>query len=337
MKLLIIGGTRFLGRAIAAHALDRGHELTLFHRGQSNPELFPEATHILGDRDGDLGLLDGMSFDACIDTCGYFPRIVRASAEALADKVQQYAFVSSVSVYADPNPDRTDETAALATLDDPTIEEITGESYGPLKALCEAEVSKVFGERAILVRPGLIVGPHDTTDRFTYWPWRMAQGGAVLAPGRQDRGIQLIDVRDLGAWIVTLVESGASGAFNATSQPGDLTMTQMLDTCVRVAGTNAKAQWIPDEFLLQHEAGPWMELPLWIPESAPIAKGFFSFVSDRAIEQGLTLRPLEETIQATLDWVQTRTVDYEWKAGMARDREDEILKAWSEAADTLNS
>jgi len=328
MRFLIIGGTRFLGRAIVANALSRGHEATLFHRGQTNPDIFPEANHILGDRDGELGRLAGGTYDACVDTCGYFPRLVKASAEVLSDTVKQYAFVSSVSVYSNPDPQRTDESAALATLDDPTVEEVNGETYGPLKALCEAEVSNVFGDRSLLIRPGLIVGPHDSSDRFTYWPWRIAQGGAVLAPGRPDRCIQLIDVRDLAAWIVRMLESGTCGTYNAASQPGRLTMQEMLEACAARSDTETSLHWLPDDFLLQHEAGAWIELPLWIPESEPLARGFFSFVSDRAVALGLTFRPLAETIRATLDWAQTRPDNYKWKAGMTKEREAKILSTW---------
>ncbi len=167
MKLLVIGGTVFLGRAVVESALAQGHEVTLFNRGKSNTDLFPEVEQLHGDRDGGLEPLVGRTFDACVDTCGYFPRIVKASAQLLKDAVQSYAFVSSVSVYGEPSPEGVDESGVLATIDDPTIEEVTGESYGPLKALCEAEVSAIFGDRALLIRPGLIVGPHDPSDRFT--------------------------------------------------------------------------------------------------------------------------------------------------------------------------
>ena len=217
MKLLLLGGPRFLGRAIADAALERGHELTFFNRGTTNRELYPEVERIIGDRAGDLTALGGRMWDAVIDTSGYLPSEVRASAEALAG-CGRYCFVSSVSVYADfskPN----DEDSPVAELGDLPDDEVTNESYGALKALCEEATRNVFKERALVVRPGLIVGPHDPTGRFTYWPHRIARGGEVLAPAPPERRTQVIDVRDLGEWIVALCERGASGTFNAT-HPG---------------------------------------------------------------------------------------------------------------------
>ena len=331
MKLLILGGTAFLGRAIADAALLRGDDVTLFHRGKTNPDLFPQAEHILADRDGGLDVLAGRGFDACVDTSGYVPRIVGDSAQSLVGSVGRYAFVSSLSVYAPPLGAVTDESAPVGTLEDPSIEAITGETYGPLKALCEDEVRRTFGERALIVRPGLIVGPHDPTDRMSFWPWRIAQGGEVLAPGRPDRAIQMIDVRDLAAWILRMLDRRGSGTYNASSMPGDLTMEAFLTTCQRVSGSDAVLQWIEDAFLLEQEAGGWVELPLWIPESDPMAQGFFGFTSEKAIGQDMTFRPLEETIRDTLDWLATRLDDHAWRAGMARDKEQAILAHWAGA------
>lgn len=328
MKLLIIGGTVFLGRAVVESALAQGHEVTLFNRGQSNADVFPGIEQIHGDRDSGLGVLSGRTFDACVDTCGYFPRIVKASAQFLKDAVQQYVFVSSVSVYGEPSSEGVDESGILATLDDPTIEEITGESYGPLKALCEAEVSAVFDDRSLIIRPGLIVGPHDVSDRFTYWPWRAAQGGSLLAPGRPDRPIQLIDVRDLAAWIVRMIETGEAGAYNATSVPGSLSMETLLQACCTASDKPCELIWTNDAFLNEHEVGPWMELPLWIPEDNPMSIGFFDFKVNRAIAKGLTFRPLEETVQATMDWSLSRPDDHEWRGGLKPEREAELLAEW---------
>ena len=330
MNLLILGGTRFLGRAIAEAALSRGHQLTLFHRGQTNPALFDDAEHVTGDRDGALESLAGQTWDACIDTCGYVPRIVRQSADLLSGAVDRYAFVSTLSVYANPTPQGTDESGELGSMDDPTMEEITGETYGPLKALCEAEVQREFGDRALIVRPGLIVGRHDASDRFTSWPWRIAQGGDVLAPGRPDRTIQLIDVRDLAEWIVAMIEDGTTGVFNAVSPPDRLTMGQMLDTCISVSGSDAKLHWADDEWLTAREVGPWMEMPLWIPEGDPLAEGFFSFRSDRAMDAGLRFRSLEDTVSDTLAWLNTEPKDRPWRAGMDRDREATLLRELTE-------
>jgi nucleoside-diphosphate-sugar epimerase len=328
MKLLVLGGTVFLGRAVVEHALTRGHEITLFNRGQSNTDLFPEVEQIHGNRDGGLDALSGRSFDACVDTCGYFPRIVKASAHLLKDTVKSYVFVSSVSVYGKPSADGVDENGVLATIDDPTIEEVTAESYGPLKALCEAEVSAAFGDRALLIRPGLIVGPHDATDRFTYWPWRAAQGGKILAPGRPDRPIQFIDVRDLAAWIVRLLESGETGAYNATSAPGTWNMETLLQTCCDASEKPCELVWTDDDFLNEHEVGAWMELPLWIPEDAEISIGFFDFLVDRAMAKGLAFRPLEETVQATMEWSLSRPNDHAWRGGLRTEREAELLEKW---------
>ena len=328
MKLLIIGGTVFLGRAVVEEALTQGHEVTLFNRGQSNSMLFPDAEQIHGDRDGGLSALSGRTFDACLDTCGYIPRIVAASAQLLRNAVHTYAFVSSVSVYGEPLPEGTDEDGSLATMDDPSIEEVTGESYGPLKALCEREVLAAFGDRALLIRPGLIVGPHDVTDRFTYWPWRAAQGGRMLAPGRPNRPIQFIDVRDLAAWIVRMLAAKSTGVYNAASTPGTFTMASLLQTCCDVSEKPCELIWADDEFLTAREVGAWMELPLWIPEDADIASGFFDFKSNRAIAKGLTFRPLEDTVAATMDWSLSRAEDYEWRGGLRPEREAELLEAW---------
>jgi len=331
MRLLILGGTVFLGRAIVETALARGHSLTLFHRGQSNPNLFTEAEHVFGDREEDLASLEGRSFDACIDTCGYVPRVVQASVEALADSIRLYAFVSSLSVYSDPSPDGTDEEGTVGTLEDPTVEEITGETYGPLKALCEDEVTSGLGERALILRPGLIVGPHDPSDHFSYWPHRIAQGGEVLAPGQPDRNVQLIDVRDLASWIVGMLEERETGLYNAVSPPGMLSMASLLDACFRAAGSNARLRWIDDTFLVERSVGPWMELPLWIPEEDPMARGFFEFRIDRAIAKGLTFRPIEETARDTLSWLQARPADHQWRAGITREREASLLEEWADA------
>ncbi|MBU1048429.1 NAD-dependent epimerase/dehydratase family protein [Candidatus Bipolaricaulota bacterium] len=328
MKLLLVGGTVFLGRVVVEQALARGHEVTLFNRGQSNPDLFSGVEQIHGNRDGGLEALAGRTFDACIDTCGYFPRIVKASAQFLKDAVQWYAFVSSVSVYGKPSFEGVDEDGVLATIDDPTIEEITGESYGPLKALCEAEITAAFGDRALLIRPGLIVGPYDVSDRFTYWPWRAAQGGQILAPGRPDRPIQFIDVRDLAAWILRMLESGEAGAYNATSSPGTWTMEELLQTCCDASEKRCELVWTDDSFLNAHEVGAWMELPLWIPEDTDMAVGFFDFLADRAIAKGLTFRPLEETVQATMDWSLSRPNDHAWRGGLRPDREATLLAEW---------
>jgi len=328
MKLLIIGGTVFLGRAVAEHAVEQGHQVTLFNRGQSNTDLFPGVEQLHGDRDGGLDPLRGRTFDACLDTCGYFPRIVRASAQLLRNCVNRYALVSSVSAYSKPSPEGTDESAELAVLNDATIETVTAETYGPLKVLCEKEVIAAFASRALVIRPGLIVGPHDPTDRFTYWPWRAAQGGTILAPGRANRPIQFIDVRDLAAWIVHMLDTGKTGVFNAVSTPDTHTMSDLLQTCCTVANQSSELVWVEDAFLVKQEVGAWIELPLWIPESDPLADSFFNFRADGAIAEGLRFRSLEDTVRSTMNWSLTRSRSRKWRGGLDRERERALLSEW---------
>ena len=326
MKLLVIGGTRFLGRAIVAEALADGHEITLFNRGQSNPDLYTEVETLVGDRDGGLDVLNGRSWDAVIDTCGYAPRLVRDSATKLKDAVEHYTFISSLSVYSDTAKAGQDESGALGTIEDETVEEITGETYGPLKVLCEQVVTEVMGtERALNVRAGLIVGPHDLSDRFTYWPARVARGGEVLAPGSPDSGVQFVDVRDLAAWTVHATEAKLPGPYNATGSATRLTMGEVLQTCQEASGSEARFTWVSEAFLLENEVGAYVEIPLWVPAEYA---GFDSFNCRKAIQAGLTFRPLAETVRDTLTWQATRPADYEWRGGLTPEREAELLQKW---------
>ncbi|NLG72915.1 MAG: SDR family oxidoreductase [Chloroflexi bacterium] len=329
MKILILGGTVFAGRAMVEAALQRGHEVTLFNRGRSNPDLFPGVERITGDRKEDLHLLEGRQWDAVIDTSGYVPRVVRQAAELLAPNAGHYTFISSLSVYADTSQAGIDESAPVGQLKEDT-ESVTEETYGPLKALCEQAVLEAFPGRSVVLRPGLIVGPYDSTDRFTYWPVRAAQGGEVLAPGRPQRTVQFIDVRDLAEWTMRLIEAGASGVFNVDGPPGEVSMEKLLETCKAVSGSDAQFVWVSDEFLLEQQVGEWIEMPLWIPESDRDYSGFFLFDVSRAISAGLTFRPLDDTVRATLEWARTRPETYEWRAGLRREREQELLKAWKE-------
>jgi 2'-hydroxyisoflavone reductase len=312
VKLLLLGGPRFLGRAVTDAALARGHELTFFNRGQTGPALYPEVERLHGDRDGGLAALAGREWDAVIDTSGYVPRIVRASAELLAGSVGRYCFVSSISVYADLGRP-VDESSPVGTLADETVEEMgeEHENYGPLKALCEGVVQELYADRALIVRPGLIVGPHDPTGRFTYWPHRLARGGEVLAPAPPDRRVQFIDVRDLGLWIIGSLEGGAAGVFNATNQG--------IPWSDLVAG--AEVTWVDDAFLVEQGVGEWMELPLWVasPEWAGIHRADVS----RAVAAGLSFRPLTETLRAT--GADASLVD---GVGLTPDREAALLAAW---------
>ncbi len=327
MRVLILGGTQFLGRHLAAIALAQGHSVTLFNRGTKSEGLFPEAEHLRGDRDGDLTALQGRRWDVAIDTSGYVPRVARASAELLANAVEHYTFVSSISVYSSwPEAPHIDETAPVGTLADPTIEEVNGETYGPLKALCEQAVEGTLPGRALIVRPGLIVGPYDPTDRFSYWPARVARGGEMLAPGRPERLVQVIDARDLAEWVLRMATARATGTFHATGPDYPLAMAEMLAESRRVSGSETTITWIPDDFLEQQQIGEWVELPLWIPEREGPGVGDVNCA--RAIAAGLTFRPLAETIRATLDWLATRLADYSWKAGLTSEREAETLAAW---------
>jgi 2'-hydroxyisoflavone reductase len=318
VKLLILGGTKFLGRAVAEAALARGHEGTLFNRGRTNPNLFPEAEKIRGDREQDLGALRGRRWDAVIDTATFLPRVVRLSVDALRESVDRYVYVSSISVYADLSSAPV-EGAAVAELTDPSSESI--EDYGALKAVCEQIVTEAFGDRALVVRPGLIVGPHDPTDRFTYWPRRVAAGGRVLAPAPRDAPVQFIDARDLGAWIVHATEQSLRGTYNATGEP--TTFERLLDACTRVAGSDAEIVWVPSERLVEAGVGEWVELPLWIaaPEFAAMQQADVS----KAVADGLTFRPLEETIRDTLAWDAGRDEPRAEDVGLSPERERELL------------
>lgn len=326
MRLLMIGGTRFLGRALVDAALNGGHEVTLFNRGQSNPGLYPQLEHLQGNRDGGLDVLRGRQWDAVIDTCGYVPRIVRASAALLADAVAHYTFISSISVYPELKPG-IDEDAGLATMADERVEEVNGETYGPLKVLCEQAVNETMGNgRTLHVRAGLIVGPHDPTDRFSYWPYRVAQGGDVLVPAPQDRPTQFIDVRDLATWTIQATAQKLSGPFNATGPDYRLTMHELLVACQRAVAADADFTWVDEMFLLEQGVTPWTELPLWI--SGEEAAGFGAVDCSRAQAMGLTYRPLVDTVRDTLEWLNTRPPNYEWRNGLKPEREAELLRLW---------
>jgi 2'-hydroxyisoflavone reductase len=327
MKLLILGGTIFVGRAMVEAALARGYEVTLFNRGQHNPELFPEVERLRGDRDGGLEPLRGRRWDAVVDTCGYAPRIVRQSAELLRDAVGHYSFISSISVYGDFSKKGIDETDPVGTIEDETVEEITGETYGPLKALCEQAVERELPGRSLHVRAGLIVGPYDISDRFTYWPVRVARGGEVLAPGKPETGCQFIDVRDLVEWNLRAIETGVTGTFNVTGPAEPLKLQTVLETCRAVCGSDARFTWVDAAFLKEREVAPWSEMPLYVGDDPAIA-GIDSVNCERAIRTGLTFRPLADTVRATLDWEAARPADHPWRAGLTAEREAEVLAAW---------
>ena len=318
MRLLLLGGPKFVGRAVIDVALARGHEVTLFNRGTTGAGLYPELDRVVGDRDGGLEGLRGREWDAVVDTSGYLPRVVGQSAGLLADAVGHYVFVSSISVYAS-FAEVVDERSELAQLSAPGSEDISAD-YGALKALCEREVDTAFPGRSTAVRAGLIVGPHDPTGRFTYWPHRVARGGDVLVPGPAWRPVQLVDVRDLAAWIVTAAEERLAGPFNAT---GPATMGAVLDAARRVSGSTARAVEVDDAFLTGQGVGEWMELPLWIDPSNDDWRHFMEVDATRATAAGLTFRPLDDTVAATL--ADAGLVD---GVGLTPGRETELLTAW---------
>jgi 2'-hydroxyisoflavone reductase len=330
VKILILGGTRFLGRHLVETALAQGHEVTLFNRGSTNPDLFPQVEKLVGNRDGGLDALTGRHWDVAVDTCGYVPRLVRASVAQLATSVEHYTFISSISVYADTTIYGMDESAELHSLTDETVEEITGQTYGGLKVLCEKVAEKVMPGRVLHVRSGLIVGPHDPTDRFTYWPVRAAMGGEILAPSRPEMNVQIIDARDEANWIIRMAEARKAGVYNVTGPDYTLTMGALLDTCLKAGENDAALTWITDEFLLEHDVTPFTELPLWIPQTY---NGMQAVSIQKALDAGLTFRPLEETVRDTLAWNARRTGDspaLKLNAGMLQDREAALLKAWKQ-------
>lgn len=327
--LLVLGGTGFLGPHVVRAALDAGWTVTLFNRGKTNPHLFPELEKLQGDRDGDLKALEGRSWRAVIDTSGYVPRIVKASAELLAPSVEQYLFVSSISVYAEFSKVGMDESGPIATMPDPTSEDVQAH-YGALKALCEQAAERAMPGRVTNIRPGLIVGPGDPSDRFTYWPVRIERGGEVMAPGRPEDPTQIIDARDLAKWMVHTLDTRTTGVFHATGPDESIAIGDLLETCKRVTGSDATFTWVAAEFLEKHEVMPWMHMPVWVPPDEPEQAGFGRLDISRAREAGLTFRPVEETIRDTLQWWKTlpeeRTKTL--RAGIAPEREAEVLAAW---------
>ena len=329
--LLILGGTRFLGPEIVDAAKVSGWTITLFNRGKTNPGLFPDLEKLQGDRNGDLKSLEGRSFDAVVDTSGYFPRQVRDTATLLAKQgAKQYVFISSISVYADLGKPGVDETAPVAVLTDPTVEKVTEGAYGGLKALCEKAAETAMPGRVTNVRPGLIVGPNDGTDRFTYWPVRVAKGGEVLAPNRPEDPVEFIDVRDLGTWIVRTIDAKTFGVFNATSAP--IRVGDMLDACKAASGSDARFTWVGAAFLKEQKVEEWSDLPVWTsPEGDDAGGGLVS--NARAVAKGLTFRPIKATAKDTLDWwkKQPKERTAKLKSGLGEEREKAVLAAWHEA------
>jgi 2'-hydroxyisoflavone reductase len=324
MKILILGGTKFLGRHLVDAAQAGGHDVTLFNRGKTNPSLFPNIETLIGDRERDIEKLSGREWDAAIDVAGYLPRIVRLSAESLKNSVKKYVFISSISVYTGFQKVGINESDPVGKLENESTEEINGETYGPLKALCEKTVQEVYGDRALIVRPGLIVGPHDPTDRFTYWPMRVKRGGDVITPDKPQTPVQIIDVRDLSEFVIKLIEDNASGIYNATGPDHELTMGEFLDACKLASGSVATFHWASAAFLKEHGVQPWSDMPVWIPDTKEDA-GFSRVDVSKAIHAGLKFRPLKDTIRDTIEWAQNRPADHEWHAGLNPAKEEILL------------
>lgn len=329
MRLLLFGGTGFLGRHLVQAALEHQHTVTLFNRGQTHPELFPHVEQLHGDRKSDLQVLQGRTWDAVIDSNGQIPRQVRESASVLTESTQHYTFISTTSVYADYTVAPIDERSPISKLEDPTSEDRTPGDYGARKALCEHYAEQALPNRVLVIRPGLIVGPYDPTDRFTYWPHRIAQGGEVLAPGDPEQPVQFIDVRDLAAWSIAMVETRQIGVYNAKGPDNPLTMRQFLERCHEVSDSDTQFEWVDEQFLLEHEVAPYLQLPLWVPSEMV---GFARVDCRKAIAAGLRFRPLTQTIQDTLDWDTTRPANDALHAGLTPEHEQQLLRMWRLAA-----
>lgn len=330
LRLLILGGTGFLGPQVVEIARTRGHALTLFNRGKTNPQLFPDIEKLRGDRNGDLESLKGREWDAVIDTSGYVPRAVSASASLLAPNVRQYVFISTLSVFGDTSRPGMDESSPVAQL--PPGQEDTEDvmtHYGALKAACERAAERAMPGRVTSVRPALIVGPGDPTDRFTYWPVRVAEGGEVLAPGEGEDPVQFIDVRDLAAWLVRLVEKRHYGTFNAPGPARKLTMRAFLESVRKAVPGDARLAWVPSTFLTEQGVQPWSDMPAWVPLS-PETRGFATISNARALAHGLHFRPAQETARDTLAFWQSLPEERRAKprAGLSREREREVLAAF---------
>ncbi len=318
MKLLVLGGTQFVGRALVEAALANGDELTLFHRGRTNSGLFPEAEHVHGDRDGDLAALEAGKWDACIDVSGYLPRLVGDSARLLQGRVERYVFVSTISVYADLAVAR-DEDGPLATLEDETTESIEGGAYGGLKVLCEHAVAEIFGERSAIVRPGFVIGPYDHTGRFPWWAHRAARGGEMIVPSSFARRFQGIDARDLADFLLLRARSPLTGVFNATGPVPPVTMLDVVAAVGAARDVDVNVEVIDDAFLTAQ--GLTKELPLWVDD--PLWAAWAEVDVRKAVGAGLQFRPLDDTVAATLE--HTAVVP---GVGLEPEREAEVLAAW---------
>jgi 2'-hydroxyisoflavone reductase len=322
VKLLVVGGTRFLGRHLVQQALAAGHRVTLLHRGVSNAALFAQAEHRIADRNGDLGVLRDSTWDAVIDTCAYVPRHVRTMAAALRGRIGHYQLVSTISVYAQFAPHGTDEQAPLAVLDDVNTEVVDGTTYGGLKAPCEQALHGALPDRACIVRPGLLVGPHDPTGRFTWWVQRFLRGGVVLCPGSPSARLQFIDARDAAAFMLRQAEAARSGVFNLTGPLAPLTMGALFERARAVLEPSAALRWVSEARLLAASVEPWSELPLWVPADTA---GLHAVDITRARAAGLRCRAIDDTLRDTAAWVASGAAPNVASVGLSGAREAALL------------
>lgn len=332
-RLLVLGGTRFIGPHIVEAALARGHRVTLFNRGKTRPELFPECEKLRGDRNGDLEALRGRDWDVVIDTWTDLPRHVRATAELLGEHVGQYLFVSSLNAVADLSVGGLNEGAAPTPLAPEHADSESPEHFGGRKARCEETLEQLLPGRATVVRPGLIIGPLDGSDRFTYWPVRLARGGEVLCPGNGDDPTQFVDARDLGDFAVALCEQRLFGIYHVVGPRERLTMRSMIETCAKVADNGARLTWVDTDFLFEQQVQPWTDLPAWLPSRAP-GEAFWTLDITKAWKAGLRFRPLETSVRDTLAWWNTLPEDRRGslRRGLTPEREAAVLAAWHSRA-----
>lgn len=328
LRVLILGGTGFIGPHFVESLRAAGHQLTLFNRGKRNPGLFPDVEQLHGDRRGQVDALKNRDWDVVIDNSGYFPQDVQLTADLLKDHTSYYLFISSISAYADLTPHNIDEDYKLATLSAPDSHDLN-KDYGALKALCEQAVEKTYGEGACIVRPHYIVGPGDTSDRFTYWPVRAARGGEMLAPGTPDGPVQFIDVRDLTDFVKLCIEQRIPGRYNACNPPRSVTMGALLETARRVSKADTRFTWVDLPFIEQQQLLDSNELPIWAPTTGEFA-GATLVSSARAVAKGMTFRDVSVTVADTLAWHGKRPAEQQQKlrAGLTPAREAELLKAW---------
>ena len=329
LRILILGGTGFIGPYQVQYALDRGHRVTLFNRGRTNPQLFPQVEKLVGDRNGDLKSLEGHQWDVVIDNSATDPKWVELSAGLLQRSVKQYVFVSTRSVYFDTSRVPMSIEAPVFTPENTKVEPGKPLPYGLAKALAEKTAQKYFPDRALIVRPGLIIGPGDLTDRFTYWPVRIERDGEVLAPGDGTDPVQIIDARDLCEWMIRLVEQSVTGVYNAVGPRNSRSFAELLYGIKAVTTSNASFTWVDADFLAAHDVRPYQEMPVWMPARNG-KEGFARFDLTREIALGLTFRPLAVTARDTLDYYHAQPPDRQatLRAGISPEREREVLAAW---------